>query len=184
MNEAGYTATEALAALAILGLAVGGLAAGLKVLGQGQLTTSVTLSDSVSVRTVRAELEGLLQGEGPFRSDAVGAFSGDRQSLRFPCAPQPCSAQLAAGELVVVRGKGSRRLRLPARRAYDFAYVAGNGRFARWPQPDAEPWRPLSAVALVDRASGLPLVTAPVWVQQAADCEFDTVSRDCRRSPS
>jgi hypothetical protein len=48
MSDAGYTATEALAALAILGLAIGGLTAGLKVIGNGQLSTTLAGSGELA----------------------------------------------------------------------------------------------------------------------------------------
>jgi type II secretory pathway component PulJ len=55
-GQQGYTATEALAALAILGLAVGGLTAGLHVLGREQSAAGSALKHAASLRSGTQQL--------------------------------------------------------------------------------------------------------------------------------
>lgn len=185
MREAGYTATEALAALAILGLSIGGLAAGLKVIANGQLSTSIALGEASKVRQAGVELTELLSLGAPFRSDDLGLLAGDAEHLSFPCDEGRCSAALEGASLVVRRAaQPTRTVRLPSKAEYVFTYVSDGQAVDHWPveATASRPWRTLSAVAVEDRVSHRPALIAQIWSDQAANCEFDPISRDCRKA--
>ena len=59
MTDSGYTAVEALAALAIIGLAVTGLGSGIELIGRGQSEASATLVRVGSERTLGRSLDQL-----------------------------------------------------------------------------------------------------------------------------
>lgn len=185
MNDAGYTATESLAALAILGLALGGLASGIHVVSRAQSATSNVLTSAVSERAAADELTRLMRGRGPFRSDHAGGFAGASDAFSFPCGARRCGARVAGDALVVAGPDGMERVvrRLgPAPLA--FAYVGGQGTVADWPPPPPPPpaqqWQVLQSVLLSSAESGRSIGAIRVWVEQAADCEFDPVIQDCR----
>ena len=186
MNEEGYTATEALVALAILGLAVGGLTGGLKVIGQGQLATGSKITNAVSIRTASSELHALLEGQGPFRSDAVDSFTGSARRFSFPCGSGACTAQLTDIGLTVARDTAQPRS-IPLRNAdrLTFSYLGSETETAIWPSstlpPPTPQWQLLTGVVLQDGSSGETLATTSIPIQQAANCEYDSVIQDCRR---
>jgi len=190
-GQDGYVAADALAALAILGLAVSGLAAGLFTLGRGELATTNTVARAVSLRSAAGEFARLLRDEGPFRSDASAAegLLGTSGRLEFPCDAGRCAARAEDGRLVLVDALGvARAIRLPGVGPVRFAYVGSQGSSDHWPPPAAPPpapsWQPLQAIVVEDEATGRALFVGRVAVQQAFDCEFDTLTQDCRRTGS
>lgn len=186
MNDAGYTATEALAALAIIGLAIGGLTSGMQVIGRAQSATSATLKHADAVRTANRKLSQLLAQNGPFRSDRPGDFQGDTTGFSFPCAAGSCGARVEGGTLVVTRGAAREAIVLPTGPVPTFRYGGTLSLGEVWPPPRLPPpapqWQVLQSVALADSVSDTSEVVAVshLWVQQAANCEFDTVIQDCR----
>lgn len=185
MNDDGYTAADALAALAIVGLAVAGLMAGLRVVGSAQAGVSATLNAAVSERAAADELTRLVADQGPFRSDEADDFAGDRHAFSFTCGAARCRAEASAGRLVVQGPKGARVVTLSRAGDLGFRYVGSLGPVDAWPPaslpPPAPAWQVLRSVVLTDQTAARALATARVWTDQRADCEFDVVSRDCRR---
>jgi hypothetical protein len=189
VNDAGYTATEALAALAILGLAVGGLTSGLKVIGQGELATSRKVAETVALRAASDEFAILVRGQGPFRSDDPASLAGDARRLSFPCDGGACEAQLTATGL---------RLRAPHRADWAivlsdpvnlrFHYRGSVSEVPAWPPAPpplpAPQWQVLQAIILERLPGGEAVAVTRIASAQAADCDFDGILQDCRKTGS
>ena len=187
MNDAGYTATEALAALAIIGLAMGGLTSGLMVVGRAQSAATATLSRADGIRTANHRLTQLLAGKGPFRSDRPSAFEGDATAFSFDCGATRCGARIEGETLTVIGTDGaSSAVKLPINTKPGFIYGGSLGAGGVWPPaplpPPAPQWQVLQYVALSDAASGRggPIAVSRLWSQQAPTCDFDTITQDCR----
>jgi hypothetical protein len=187
VRDAGYTATEALAALAIIGLAIGGLTEGMAVLGRAQSATASTLTHANAIRTTARTLDQLLAQGGPFRSDRADDFQGDASGFSFICGAQRCSARVQGAQIVLIRGDGATNiLALPATAKLKFIYGGSQGVSDVWPPPVAPPpapqWQSLQSVALTDTKTGqaAPVAVSHLWVQQAANCDFDAITQDCR----
>lgn len=186
MSDAGYTLVETLGALAILGLAIGGLAAGASALGRGQGVLGSELADARALRAGQAILDQSLSGEGPFRAHEPAAFTGDGSGFRFACGePQPCEVALetaASGlALHLRRASGERRLPLRIQAPGRFVYRGREGDNDAW--PPSKPGRDaLRAVILVTGAPPAESVAiaARVWREQPVACEFDALLQDCR----
>src|SRR3569832_52463 len=192
MSEEGYTLTETLAALLMIGLALVGLTQALSVIGRMQRHASGSLSQGQSLREARLGLSSVLSGAGPFRSD-TDALKGDGQAFAFACGqPSPCGARIErAGEgsqrLMLEFGGRVRSVPLSSSEPLVFSYEAQGAHFSAWPPVVADQKRrSLNAVSLARRsAQGDALVArAPVWSEQSADCQFDLISQECRGGAS
>lgn len=186
MRDAGYTAMEALAALAILGLALGGLTGGLKVIALGESRAAAKVAGSFDLGTADRELAALVQGQGPFRSDEPDAFTGDARSFEFPCGSGTCGAELTDVGLTVTQPPAApRTIPLSGADRLQFSYVGSQSQVPAWPAAPpsgtAQPWQVLQTILLQDAASGEPVVATRITIQQAADCQYDGIIKDCRK---
>ena len=183
----GYTAAEALAALAILGLAMAGLTTSMGLIGAGQQKAREQLQQAVAQRAVNERLERLLAIGAPFRSDEADQLIGDSQDLEIDCGGARCAARIQDGQLIFRSGAGSEKaLQLPQGEAPRFVYVGSYSTGEIWPPsalpPPAPSWQVLKAIVIqsdVNKAK-IPLAVARVWRQQRTDCEYDVVIQDCR----
>jgi hypothetical protein len=191
VSQDGYTASEALAALAILGLTVGGLSTSISLIGTEQLKAQGFSRQSALQRSANARLERLLQPEAPFRSDESQHLVGDDQGFEFTCGNARCSARLR-GDTLVTRDRSGieREQRLPKAQNPRITYLGSYSQVDAWP-PAAQPapapsWQALRAVMIKDGdgVSARPLALARLWQQQRADCEYDIVVQDCRGAGS
>lgn len=191
-RQEGYTAAEALAALAILGLAMAGLTTSMGLVAAGQTKTRARLEQTIRERAADQQLESLLARAAPFRSDQASHLIGGAQALDVDCGVERrCAARLVDGGLVMRGGDGTEKTyRLPEGEAPRFVYVGSYSTSDTWPPaplpPPAPPWQTLGAVIVRSQelTKGRPLVVAKVWRQQRADCEYDVVAQDCRNTPS
>jgi hypothetical protein len=186
--QGGYTAPEALAALVVIGLALGGLTTGLSIVSKGQANAQGLLQTSAQLRAAGLALTGLISPQAPFRSDDDNGFAGDPKAFEFSCGARRCGASLEQSVLVT-RDATGRVLRrpLPAIKAIRFSYVGSRGDNLLWPPMGATSpgaWQPLRAVVLqgLVRSTWVPMVLAPIAEEQRYDCEYDIVSQDCRRT--
>jgi len=187
MSDAGYTLTETLAALAVVGMAIGGLSLGVQVIGPLQLSASKTVTHVQSTRSSQELLEELLAQGAPFSSHAPDDLSGGAEGFRFSCgAPAPCVVQ------VVVAGKVSRlqiatghtpstTVGLPLAGAAHFVYRSVKGSSDVWPPTDSTR-QTLRSVALLQATDQgeMAVLDARTWSEQRAACDFDPVMQDCR----
>jgi type II secretory pathway pseudopilin PulG len=191
-GQEGYTAAEALAALAILGLAMAGLTTSMQLITAGQAKARARLEQSMFERAVDQRLEALLARDAPFRSDQTSHLFGDRQSLDVDCGNgQRCSARIEDGDLKIRSADGDEKsYRLPEGDDPHFVYIGSYSTSDIWPSaalpPPAPSWQTLGAVMIqsMSQDQQKPLVVAKVWRQQRADCEYDVVIQDCRGAAS
>jgi hypothetical protein len=182
MSDEGYSLPDTLAALAILGLALGALGPGVLILAKAQIAIEQETRRSQAIRRGEAELAQLLAGGGPF-SDRLGGLSGAPERLSFPCGAAQCSARLDAGDpdvtLVLERPEGEIAVALPGARGARFAYVGALAEAGAWPAGDGRAQR-LRAIDVVGAAPADLILHARLWTEHGADCEFDVISQDCR----
>jgi type II secretory pathway component PulJ len=84
MREDGYTLAEALAALLMISLAVGGLLEGMDVIGKTQARAGASVEEGRSLRAASENLASLVHRAGAVSSDDA-AFAGDARRLDFDC---------------------------------------------------------------------------------------------------
>jgi prepilin-type N-terminal cleavage/methylation domain-containing protein len=187
VNEAGYTLTEVLAAMAVIGLAAGGLSLGMQVLGAQQGNVGAIVLKMQDVRAAEAWLTRRLAEHAPFRAQAPETLSGGAEGFRFDCnAAAPCSAELKAPEgntvLTLTGGDAVRRFRLPGDgQTARFVYTGGGHLHAAWP-PTGGGGRSLASIALVqgEGHAASPILNVRIHADQPLDCAFDAVLGDCR----
>lgn len=191
-GDDGYTAAEALAALAILGLAMAGLTTSMTLIGAGQKKARDQLEQATLERVADDRLGRLLAINAPYRSDQSRRLVGGASDFEVDCgAGARCAARLETGHLIV-RGADGREAQfsLPHGEAPHFVYLGSYGSSDVWPPrplpPPAPAWQSLNAVLVQSRVGqkDKPLVVAKIWRQQRADCEYDVVIQDCRGSRS
>jgi len=190
MSQDGYTLAEAMAALVMIGLAIGGLGQATYLIGRLNTAASAEVAVDRRLGGAQRALDGLLAQAGPFRRKDAEGFKGGAASFVFPCEQaRLCGAELVAGRdqtlLVVQRGGRATASRPLGRlRAPRFAYRDGAGLHEVWPTGDVarEGGVTLEAVVLVEgrRDAPRPLAVSQVWAQQAAACQFDSISGECR----
>jgi hypothetical protein len=188
VKQDGYTAAETLVALAIIGMAMGGLATSIVLIVRAQARTQARLSDAALQQAATDRIEQLLIPQAPFRSDDPARLAGDERGFEVACGDQRCSVRLEAGKLLLQGAGGpERQLRLPTgQTGSTLSYVGFNSVSARWPPLPAPPPAPsleiLRAVVVNDAGGGTkPVLVAKIWTQQRYDCEYDIVIQDCRR---
>ena len=182
MSDDGYTLAEALAALAILGLAIGGLGLVVSLIARQQLTV-------LRIHDRLADARAADRAVNDLTADAdLKGLAGDAGGLSFPCGAAICAATLRpAGRrtLLILRDASgaSRRLRL---REPDvrFAYLGARGTVDAWPQPapvgQAAIVEPPRAILLRTRETAVPLAVTRSWRREPRDCQFDAIAGGCR----
>lgn len=187
MSEAGYTLTETLAALAVIGLAMGGLSLGLQVIGRLQLQASQGVAKDHELRASQSLVDGLLLAGAPFRSHEPDRFVGTGEGFRFACgAPEPCEVRLrrvGPHEQLRIQPPSGDPMEFDVGAAGEakFVYQGSAGASDTWP-PQAPERQSLKAVSLIRTSSAgeAILLSARLWLEQPAPCAYDAVLRDCR----
>jgi prepilin-type N-terminal cleavage/methylation domain-containing protein len=181
MSDDGYTLAEMLAALAILGMAMGGLGLVASLIARQQLN-----STRISTRLVDDRAADRALAVWLVEQDAE-TLSGDNRGLSATCGTATCTVRLQAERrrtVLVLQGRsGSRRVRL---RQPDvrFSYLDRRGAVAAWPRSvamgegvhDAAP----RAILLSAASPAIPVAVARVWSYEARDCQFDAIAGACR----
>lgn len=187
MSEAGYTLAETLTALAMVGLAMGGVAAGMQMIGRLQLSTSNVVAANQGVRATQARLEDLFRSGEPYRSHEGERFVGGPQLAQFDCgAAARCEARLERdGEAVKLRVTDANARAHETSLATDgdarFVYQGSLSTSEVW--PPLEPGRQaLRAVLVIARpeAGETALLETRLWAEQPRRCDYDPILRDCR----
>lgn len=186
MSDDGYTLAEVLAALVILGLAFGGLAEGARVIGGMQTAATRDAHGAAAERSADEALGRLVEQHGPFISDGRGGFTGLPTNFSFDCDNgSRCGAEvttnLDGAWLTVLQDAARRRIRLPSDAAPRFSYIDANGASPQWPVTEGRP-RTLKAIVLQSHSEPTAsLAVARLWVDESANCVFDSIAQDCRR---
>jgi hypothetical protein len=189
MNDAGYTLAEALVALMMISLAIGGLSVGIGVLAGAEGRTADTIARADAAHLAQAALERALQPQGAFRSRDGGRLTGAASGFSYACGEdRPCRVDLASDAkrppkgvaLSLTDAGGVRHLALRQAGPAHFVYQGEGTTLDAWPPTDGAR-QALRAILLVrDGAADEPLLAARLWAQQPARCDFDVVMQDCR----
>ena len=188
MSDGGYTLVEMLAAMAILSLAIGGIAESAHVISLLQRAAARSVRQGQSLAYAQRRFQRLFEGQGPFRSfDAAGLVGSDEQ-LSFPCGtPRPCRARLAnspdGAVLTLETPGGPSAVPLAGLRDVHFRYGDTDGGRGTWPPGDRAA-RTLTSISVVTRSTSVPVLAAKVWREQSVDCAFDLIMADCREAGS
>lgn len=189
MSDDGYTLAETLAALAMIGLAVGGLSMAVQMMARQQAQISETVAETGARRAADVYLQRLIDVQGAFRSHEPDRFQGDASGFRFACAEgATCKVEISSDAkglgLDVLEGDEVRRLPLRRQGEARFVYRGLLGETEAWP-PSRPERQALRSVALIQKEADGPareveLIETRIWSEQPADCAFDTVMQDCR----
>lgn len=176
MSSDGYTLSDALAALLMVGLAMTGLTYASLLLNRAQKASVGEAMRAADLGRGQRMLRDVL-ASGP-----ASELAGDSVGFALPCVGGPCRARLEAEgqdrKLVIsLAGAPERALRVSA--GARLAYVGEHGVSGAWPPAGAR--ERLRGVALVEATpSAAPLLYAPVRLDQSANCAFDAVALTCR----
>lgn len=186
MSEAGYTLAETLAALVMIGLAVGGLAEGAQVLGRLQAASAKASRSNGEVRRIGQAMDSVLKATGPFASDA-GDFEGKADRFSFDCGRARCGAVISttAGVSRIAfnaPGGAAGTIDLGKSGGWRFAYADRQGVGETWP-PSGYGRRALKSVLLLQATAGgeRAVSASRLWREQPAACSFDDIVGDCRK---
>ena len=179
-SEAGYTLTEMLAALLILGLATGGLVEGGFALSRLQMASAARVRAFTTSRGVQARFAGLLAAAGPFRSTGQD-FEGTAEDFHFACGSALCGAGLRGNDHLELDTPTALDLSLGQGVEARFLYVGSATTQETWPPTGGTPQRLQSVLLVSGRGDGeIALATADVWRQEEPTCAFDAIVKDCR----
>lgn len=184
MSDDGYTLAEMLAALAILGMAMGGLGLVVNLIARQQLASNRVSTRLMDDRAADGALALWLTEQDS------QTLNGDDRRLSATCGPTTCTARLEADEqrtvlILQARSGPARRLRL-RQRDVRFGYLDARGAAAAWPRPDArdedvQDAAPRAILLAAHAARTVaPLAVARVWTREPRDCQFDAIIGTCR----
>jgi hypothetical protein len=189
VTQDGYTLAEVLAALFMVGLAIGGLTMGAQVIGRGQAAAMRNLDDEKARRMADTALIDLLSGRGPFLSSAR-ELQGDGLQFRVACeSSAPCGGRISTDgsgvRLDVTGPDGQSRFRFARLRRARFIYVGTEGAGPDWPRVSPRTEKLRALVVLGEGSAGEdPVASVRLWREQPVSCQFDPVLQDCRAPAS
>lgn len=185
---------EAMAAMLIIGLSMGAMVKGSEAVLKTEQRTASHTAASITSAAITWELKDVLTGSGPFGSDGEGRLVGDANGFSYPCEGGACSAIIASrnghATIVFQTPTGTTRANLPdqmiqPKGQVQWTYVTATGQLDHWPVIRQVNGRdvvePLLQVELSERRSGRLIASGRIWREQAADCAFDGIARDCRK---
>ncbi len=185
MNDDGYTLAEMLAALAILGLAIGGLGLVVSLIARQQLTAMHLQNRLTDARAADRALTTLVADELAAGAD-LRDLRGDAGGLWFACGTATCAARLTPDGrrtmlLLRDRSGAGRRLRLRAPNLR-FSYVGASGSVEGWPAPPrpGDIAQEQAPRAIILRSVAAPLAVTPIWRREPRDCQYDAIAGACR----
>lgn len=185
MRDDGFTLTEMLAALLIIGLAFGGLFEATRQIGRVQTKAGQRVAESRSLREAESRFQAWLDTQEAAAAIEGARFNGDARSMTYPCGAGTCRLSLTnAGDRWEVglsgRDQGAQTLSLGRASDPHLVYDAIDGRFDHWP-PSGR-FRSLRAVSIVQSGDDgdQPVLTARTWIEQTRTCQYDLISRACR----
>ena len=184
-SQAGYTLSEMLAALLIVGLAMGGLVEGGFELSRLQAVSARGVRLYEAGVDLQRRFAALIDDLGPVRSAAD--LQGSPTALSFSCGPHDCGASLKRlGRETHLLLQRPMPLDLPLGEIAEphFLYVDAGEFTQSWPRARNAPQR-LDAVLLVsgEGQAQRTLASARIWRQEPSGCRFDEVVKDCRGAP-
>jgi hypothetical protein len=184
MNDHGYTLSEALTALLMIALALGGIAQAVHVLSAASIRLERDRQRLESLAEARDLFRGLPDNLGPFVAGddpARRAFSGSEYSMRFVCGyAGSCSVSLEPRsgkvELDVTSNGRARAVRLTPLTGLRLQYVSAIDGVVS----SSWPIRPADRLGAVDLDDGeTTLAVLPLSNAQDAACAFDLQRGGC-----
>lgn len=186
-EDQGYTLGECLVALFVIGLALGGLSAGVMSISRQQARAIGVTRGARDLRAVHEGLDRFLEGQGPFIGPGAELFTGEPSRFQFRCtAVDDCRAWLdsAAGgmELHLASPYGQKTLPMNGVRSAQFVYAGSRTIGPSWPA-DASTVQPLKFIGLMAQTDtgSIPVASVRLWIDQSPYCDFDAILKDCRR---
>jgi len=189
MNDHGYTLTEMLVALVMVGLAMSGMSLAARSVAHAERRVRGQHDVGLQLDRLRNSVGADLIDNGPYPTADQGhaTLRGDNRSARFDCQAARCELALegAPGRqaAVVADGKAHPTFSLAGLPALALSYVSAlDGRLTdAWPPADRSDR--LAAIVLTNLAT--PVLVLPTPVQQPPNCVFDASLHRCRpASPS
>ena len=178
-REAGYTLVEMLAALAVIGLAFGGLSAGSHILMRQQRSATSDVAVSEGLAATQAGLEKAL---GNVKSGDV--LFADARRIEFACeADERCEAgDIARDDLMSSARVGPGRVAVEAARGYRFHFWTATGLTPLWSSGSKDTLIGVTLTTAEARAT--PIAMVRLREEQAFRCEYDVVIASCREPAS
>jgi hypothetical protein len=175
-----------LAALIILGLAMGGMTQAVRVIGRAQAGAARLDGKTRALRRAEQDLSNLMARRGPFVTVTTDAFSGDAAEFDFACGgSSSCRGQAVSTSqgrrLIVDNGaEGRRSVPLPGAGQVNLVYGGERDPTDAWPPGGAR--QTLRWIGLLESSGdqATPLATTPVWREEAPGCVFDPIIQTCR----
>lgn len=170
----GYTLVEMLAAIAVIGLTLGGLTEGGRVIAAYQKRGGDLVANLADTDQFARAVQDLAT-----RSSAAD-LSGDATRFQSKCGSEACSIALgptakSKSEAVISTGSQRRIYLLPG--GASFRYQTTEGLRDRWPSDD--PYEHLHGIAIITR-SGAPVAYAQTQDIEPFGCEYDVIAMACR----
>ena len=183
MADDGYTLAEALAAVTVVGLALGGMSLAVTTIAGQQRRIETAHRGLAAQGAADLALQRLLDGQGPFGLASDPSFSGSASALTFACGAATCRASIEDGRrgsvLIVSRAGDAVERRPLAMASARFASVDEAGEtLARWPAGGGR----LRAVMIRRGGAGRAVAHARLDVDEGRDCQFDAVIGECRET--
>jgi hypothetical protein len=184
-DDAGYTLVEALTAILIVALALGGLTEAVRLVVSSELSSQKVRQAAAQTAKIAQVLREIPEESGPFRlrDDGLdGDLRGDADGAVFTCGDaQTCRLTVSAagdGGLIDVEvGQRRRQARLKRAAGLRLGYLtdASNVPLESW--PPASGARRLDAIIVSRHHAVLGLVRFPATQRTA--CGFDASLQDC-----
>lgn len=187
MRQAGYTLVEMLAALLIIGLAIGALVQALTVITRSQ-TVAVQLDEQSRALAEASNKLNELVTQAQHGDPALAALRGDPSRLDMRCAASTCGAVVSSDghrSFIAFDLVGGRHIvELPGVSGARFMFEGERNPLLSWPaktQTD-EGRQVLRAIVLEGVAQGAsrPLARVQIAPKQPWTCDFDMISQSCR----
>ncbi len=185
MKDSGFTLTETLAALLIIGLAFGGLFEATRLISRVQNASARRVNESRSLGAAQRGLQLWMGDQHVAAALNENRLTGTVRGMGYPCGQVECRLSLDGAKgrwtlSLIGRDQVAHRFSLGTAKDAHLVYDAIDGRFDHWP-PSGR-LRALRAVSIVQSGDDgdQAVLTARAWIEQTRTCQYDLISKACR----